>query len=203
MTTVYLIRHSKTIDYAASDIIPKDLKLDSVGKKMAEEFFSRKEFDNLDNIYSSNYIRSFQTAKYLSEKQNIKIIIDGRFDGRIVGIPNDKEYPDWYFRQFEDRDFKTVGGESINDNYKRFNSAFLEIVRNNKGKRVAIFTHSNPIIFFLINYLDSYKVNGYKNFTFIFKNKKIFEDEIKYLDTFKLEVDDNEKIIDIKVIRYE
>ena len=212
MTTIYLIRHSKKYNKSNylninsnQDNILLDEKviLDTTGEKMAEEMSKREEFDNLDMIYTSNLVRAISTAKYFFEKQNIRPIIDERFDERRVGIPNDKEYPDWYFRQFEDKDFKTVGGESVNDCFKRFNEAFMEVVENNKGKRVAIFTHGNAMIFFLIHYVDKYMVNDYKNFTFIYKDKAIFEGKINFLDTFKIEIDDDNNISDIKVIRYE
>ena len=212
MTTVYLIRHSKKynksnyldINTTQSDILLEEkVILDVKGEKMAEEMSKKEEFQNLDVIYSSNCVRALQTAKYFYERDNIRPIIDERFDERRVGIPNEKEYPDWYFRQFEDKDFKTVGGESINDVFNRYNEAFFEAVKNNPNKRVAIFTHGNAMIFFLIHYLDSYKVNDYKDFEFIFKDKKIFTGKINFLDSFKIEVDDNLNIENIKVLKNE
>ena len=212
MTTVYLIRHSKKYNktnYLSintsqnKSLLEEKVILDIKGEKMAEEMSKKEEFKNLDVIYSSNCVRALQTAKYFYEPQNIKPIIDDRFDERRVGISNEKEYPDWYFRQFEDKDFKTIGGESVNECFKRFNEAFKEVIQSNKDKRIAIFTHGNAMIFFLIHYVDNYKVRAYKDFELIFNNKKIFEGKINFLDTFKLEIDDNFNISDIKVIRYE
>ena len=212
MTTVYLIRHSEKYNKSNylsintsqnNQLLEEKVILSVNGEKMAESLSNKEEFYNLDSIYTSNCVRTLQTAKYFIEKSNIRPIIDDRFDERRIGIPNDKEYPDWYFRQFKDKDFKTIGGESVNDTFKRFNEAFKEVIKNNKGKRVAIFTHGNAMLFFLINFLDSYKVNDYKNLTFMFKGKKIFQGKINFLDTFKLELDDKGNISEIKVIRYE
>ena len=212
MTTIYLIRHSKKYNKSNylsinttqnNSFLEEKVILDIKGEKMAEEMSKKEEFKNLDVIYSSNCVRALQTAKYFYERDNLRPIIDDRFDERRVGIPNDKEYPDWYFRQFNDMNFKTINGESVNECFNRFNEAFNEIIENNKGKRIAIFTHGNAMIYFLIHYIDSYKVRNYKDFEFIYKNKIIFEGKINFLDAFKLEIDDNNKISNIKVIRYE
>lgn len=212
MTTIYLIRHSEKYNKSnylnihtneEEIILQEKVILDVKGEKMAEEMSKREEFQNLDAIYSSNLVRAISTAKYFYESQNLRPIIDDRFDERRVGIPNDNEYPDWYFRQFKDMDFKTVGGESVNDCFERFNEALNEVIKNNKSKRVAIFTHGNAMIFFLIHYIDRFEVSDYKDFTFIFKDKKIFEGKINFLDTFKLTIDDDGNISDIEVIRYE
>ena len=212
MTTIYLIRHSKKYNKSnylninskqENILLEEKVILDVKGEKMSEEMSKREEFQNLDAIYSSNCVRALQTAKYFFESQNIRPIIDDRFDERRVGIPNDKQYPDWYFRQFKDKDFKTIGGESINDCFKRFDEALKEVVKNNKNKKVAIFTHGNAMVFYLIHYLDNYKVNAYKDFEFIFNNKIIFEGKINFLDTFKLIIDDDYNIKEIKVFRYE
>ena len=69
------------------------------------------------------------------EKQNLKANLDERLDERRTGKPNDKEYPDWYTRQFQDENFKTEGGESQKDVRERMESVFNEIVERNKGKR--------------------------------------------------------------------
>lgn len=211
MTTIYLIRHSKKYGISnyesfrrneTETVSTEKIILDVKGEKMAESLSNEKELDNLDRIYTSNCVRTLSTAKYIYEKQNLKPNIDERFDERRVGIPNDKEYPDWFFRQFKDRDFKTVGGESVNDVYNRFNEAFMEVVKNNTGKRVAIFTHGNAMAFFLITKLESYKITEDKDIILYHNNKEIFNGKFRFLETFKLTVDDDGSIIDIENIEY-
>lgn len=42
--------------------------LSIMGEQIAKEKLNKKEFDDIDIIFSSNYVRTIQTAKYLSEK---------------------------------------------------------------------------------------------------------------------------------------
>ena len=109
-TTVYLIRHSVRIN--TKDVIEswktsqdkvlrsEKIILSVTGEKRAEILSNEEELQNIDVVYASNCVRTLQTAKYLMEKQNLKANLDERLDERRTGKPNDKEYPDWYTRQF-------------------------------------------------------------------------------------------------------
>ena len=48
------------------------------GEILAQELSNIAEFKNIDVLYSSNYVRAISTAKYIAEKNNIKINIDER-----------------------------------------------------------------------------------------------------------------------------
>jgi len=107
MTTVYLIRHSvrmplKTIKYNTTQdklILNEKIILSSDGESRAKLLSEKEELQNIDVVYTSNCVRTLQTAKYLLEKQNLSVTIDDRLDERRVGIPNDDIYPDWFERQ--------------------------------------------------------------------------------------------------------
>ena len=211
MTTIYLIRHSKKydLDFYESfkvnenrELSLEKIVLDVEGEKMAERLSEDSEFDNMDKVYTSNNLRTLQTAKYLLEKQKLRPNIDERFNEKRVGIRNDKNFPNWYTYQFENRDYKTIGGESVNDVYERFSEAFFEVVNDNKDKRVAIFTHGNAISFFLVNVVDSYTVNKDRIFNMKFNNEEIFNGKINYLETFKFNIDDDLSIKDIKNVKH-
>lgn len=74
MTTIYLIRHSEPME--VNNTFNKDnlqlqnekSSLSIKGEQIAKEKLNKKEFDDIDIIFSSNYVRTIQTAKYLSEK---------------------------------------------------------------------------------------------------------------------------------------
>ena len=144
-TIVYLIRHSVRFNNkemiesykTTQNALLKNEKivLSVTGEKRAEILSNEEELQNIDVVYTSNCVRTLQTAKYLLEKQHLKANIDERFDEKRVGKPNDKEYPDWYIRQYEDENFKTEGGESQAEVRERVNEAFQEVVSQNKGKR--------------------------------------------------------------------
>lgn len=74
MTTIYLIRHSepfkehKGIEDVNEDILFSNIKspLSVNGEKLAEKMSKNKEFTNLDDVWSSDYVRAMSTAKYFA-----------------------------------------------------------------------------------------------------------------------------------------
>lgn len=103
-TTVYLVRHS--IRFNSNNILQyntnqnKTLKNEKIilsveGERRAEILSNEKELQNIDAVYTSNCVRTLQTAKYLLKKQNLRVNIDERFDERRVGKPNDDIVKDW------------------------------------------------------------------------------------------------------------
>ena len=187
-TTVYLIRHSVRIN--TKDVIEswktsqdkvlrsEKIILSVTGEKRAEILSNEEELQNIDVVYTSNCVRTLQTAKYLLEKQHLKANIDERFDEKRVGKPNDKEYPDWYTRQYEDENFKTEGGESQAEVRERVNEAFQEVVSQNKGKRIAIFAHDYAIMYFLLKWCKLEKVTPNRELKLSFKGKVVFDKRI-------------------------
>ena len=173
-TTLYLIRHS--IKYDIKDIVENYNTSDSEQIKNEKLILSNeKELQNIDIVYASVLVRTLETAKYLLEKQNLKINLDNRLDERRRGRPNDDIYPDWFTKQFLDENFKTVGGESQKDVRKRMDEVISEIIKNNKGKRIAIFSHGYAIIYYLLKYCKLISVNADRNITFSFNDKVVFD----------------------------
>lgn len=212
-TTVYLIRHS--VRYNIGDIIQdynttqdKTLKNEKIiltpeGEKRAEILSTEPELQNIDVAYASNMVRTLQTAKYLLEKQHLKINIDERFDERRAGKPNDDIYPNWFELQYKDEKFKTEGGESQLDVRKRVTEAFNEVVSKNRGKRIAIFAHGYAITFFLLQWCKLIDVNQNQHLTFSFKDEVIFDKKINAPEVFKLTVDDKNQPIKIELIEFD
>ena len=137
------------------------------------------------------------------EKQNLKANLDERLDERRTGKPNDKEYPDWYTRQFKNENFKTEGGESQKDVRKRMDEVISEIIKNNKGKRIAIFSHGYAIIYYLLKYCKLISVNSDRNITFSFNDKVVFDKKISAPEVFKLVFDSNDKVISIEYLEFD
>ena len=69
MTIVYLVRHSKPLkvnnNHTKDSLQIQNEKkiLSSEGEALAEKHFSDEIFNNIDCVYSSNYIRAISTAK--------------------------------------------------------------------------------------------------------------------------------------------
>ena len=210
MTTIYLIRHSvrmplKTIEQYITNqdklILSEKIILNSEGEERAKLLSEKEELQNIDVVYASNCVRTLQTAKYLLEKQNLKVTIDDRLDERRVGIPNDDIYPDWFERQYKDENFKTVGGESQKEVRERVDEAITEILKQHKDKRIAIFSHAYAITFYLLKYCKMINIEENK-FTFEFKNKIVLDKKISAPEVFKLTYD-NEELINIELIEFE
>ncbi len=206
MTTVYLIRHSKPLK-VNNDLNSDNLQIQNEksclsleGEKIAKEKLSIDEFDNIDIIYSSNYVRAIQTAKYLAEKNNLEINIFTKLGERKFGIKSWDELPQGFERkQFLDETYKLGDGENQIEVRERMYSAITEILEQNKNKQIAIVSHATAISYLLRKWCDISIVNDKLRYSF---NGKIFLDGyLDYCETFKLILDDNNNLIDIKNIR--
>ena len=212
-TTVYLIRHSARFD--TLDLIDKYNTLENrnqkrekiilsvTGEKRAEILSNEKELQNIDVVYTSNCVRTLETAKYLVEKQNIRVNIDERFDERRLGKDNKDKYPNWFELELTDENFKTEGGESQIDVRNRFIPAFDEAVNDNKGKRIAIFSHGIAIAYFLLRWCKLEHVSKDKRFCLSFNGKIFFDKIYNAPEVFKITLDENNKPKDIELITFD
>ena len=171
------------------------------GERRAKILCEKSELNNIDVIYTSNCVRTLQTAKYLMERQNLKANIDERLDERKVGIINDKIIPDWYERQYLNEDYKTECGESQRDVRNRFESAFNEIIEKHKNKRIAIFSHGYAITFFLLKYCKLIKIVE-DHLTYEYNGKILFDKKISAPELFKLTLEGNE-VTNIELIEFD
>lgn len=200
-TTIYLVRHSKPMKakylYSSDDLQVQNEKqvLSIEGERIAEEKFKNNEFNNIDILFSSNYVRAISTAKYLADKNDLDINVIDDFGERKFGITSWDQLPsDFGEHQFQDENYKMENGESQKEVRERMYNALMKILNKNKGKRIAIVGHSTAPAFLLgkwceISYADDYKFNG----------KVFFNGKWEYCQTFKLTFEDQE-LIDIKVI---
>ena len=105
MTTIYLIRHSKPLKVNNAfnsdnlQIQNEKSSLSIEGEQIAQEKLNKKEFDNLDILFSSNYVRAIQTAKYLSVKNNLEINIISDLGERKFGIDSWEQLPENFERK--------------------------------------------------------------------------------------------------------
>lgn len=210
-TIVYFIRHSVRLSNSnidtyntIQDNILKNEKiiLSVTGEKRADILSNEKELQNIDVVYASNSVRTLQTAKYLMEKQNLKVNIDERLDERRIGVSNEDKYPDWFQRQYLDENFKTAGGEDQVTVRKRMTNAFNEIVTKNKGKRIAVFSHGIAITFFLLNFCKLESITENRVLTYSFNDKQIFSKRINSPDVFKVTLNDNLEVVNVENIEF-
>ncbi len=202
MTTVYLIRHSKPLKVNnefnddSLQIQNEKSSLSIDGERIAQDKFKNSEFNNIDVLYSSNYVRAIQTAKYLADKSNLEINVVSDFGERKHGINSWDELPDNFeIMQFESENFKLNNGESQKEVRERMYNALINILNKNQNQRIAIVSHSTAIMFLLGMWCNvSYNGNS------TFNNKPFFDGIWDYCETFKLIFNDNNELISIENI---
>ena len=203
-TIIYLIRHSEPfkvhvgLKLTNETILQENEKipLSVTGEKEAEKYANNSEFKNLNSVWSSSYARALATAKYFALVNNIKVNIDERLNERIHGVISYDELPvNFYERQINDINYKIGNGESQKEVQDRMYESLIDIIKQNKGKRVAIISHATAITFLLKKWCDIEYPDKY-----IFKDV-FFNGEWDYLETFKLIFDENNILISINNIK--
>lgn len=150
-TIVYLIRHSEKLGmqymdryYADEDyqITREKRILSAEGEKKAKLLSKQREFDKIDVIYSSSYVRTIQTAKYFAERLDKKIHVDRNLNERKYGNPQYAE--NITLKQYYDENIKNIEGESRKEVTERMYKTFMKVIGENKGKKIAIFHMVHP-----------------------------------------------------------
>lgn len=213
LTTVYLIRHSSKFDQKAqvesyNTTDNKQLKtekkmLSIEGEMRAKALSEKEEMQKLDKVYCSNYTRAMQTAKYIIEKNDLKLNIDDRFNERKNGNPDKEKHPDFFTLQYWDKNFKNPEGESQAEVRKRMTEAFWEVINKNRGKRIAIVSHGTSISFLLMNWCKLIDVQKNLLRCFEFNGKQIINRPYYAPEVFKVIVDEMDNVIDVSNIVFE
>lgn len=208
-TIVYLIRHSEKLDTKYIDkyhsdefyqITREKRILSSEGERKAKILSENEEFDKLDIIYSSNYVRTIQTAKYFAERLNIKININKDFNERKYGNP--LESKEIGIEQYYDENIKNNEGESRKEVTERMYNAFNKIVKENKGKNIAIFSHGAAITFLLMKWCDLLSITNDKKKCLKFKNNIITNKIFEAPEVFKIIINENNSIKSIRNLEF-
>ncbi len=210
MTTIYLIRHSvrmkrddiETYNTIQPRIIREEkIILSSEGERRAEILSKEEELQNIDVVYTSNCVRTLQTAKYMMESQNLKANIDERLDERRVGKINEEEVPDWFIRQYKDFDYKTIGGESLREVRNRIEEVINEILEKYNDKRVAVFTHGYATTAYILKYCNLLYVSE-ERLEVEYNGKTLYNRRLNAPEVFKLTFDDKE-LKNIELIEFD
>lgn len=163
------------------------------GEELASNISKESELQNIDVVISSNYVRAMSTAKYISNANNVNLIVNSAFGERKFGINSWDELPtDFGLRQNNDENYKVGDGESQKEVRERVYKALMDVIDKYKDKRIVIVSHGSAILWLLKQWCN---VN-LKNKCITFNDKLIIYDNIFNCTTFKLEFDDN-KLVNI------
>ena len=203
-TIVYLMRHSKTVkvNYLINNdsLLIQNQKsiLSCEGEEIAKKHSMLSEFEKIDLVISSNYVRAISTAKYIAQRNNIEINIIDDFGERIHGVNSYSELPkDFEKMQFNDENFKVGSGESQIEVRNRMYEALKKVIHNNCGKNILITSHSTAISFLLKKWCDVEYGGPIK-----YNKKIVFDGDWSFgCETFRLVFDSNDNLLSIKFMR--
>ena len=203
MTTIYLMRHSIALKNINNDynndilqLLNEKMPLSIEGEELASNISKESELQNIDVVISSNYVRAMSTAKYISNANNVNLILNSDFGERKFGINSWDELPsDFGLRQNNDENYKVGDGESQKEVRERVYKALMDVIDKYKDKRIVIVSHGSTILWLLKQWCDI----DLKNKCIIFNDKLILYDNIFNCTTFKLEFD-NKKLVNIEKV---
>ena len=154
MKTIYFVRHAEP-DRTVEDEVKRPLSLK--GQKQSEELSEYFVNKRLKYIYCSPYVRTRQTANYISNKNNIPIVEVNALHERVISkewIPT-LNFTEYSYKQWKDRSYKISTGESLNEALKKYKNDVKKIISStDENETVVIVTHATVISLFL-NYIDS------------------------------------------------
>lgn len=175
MTVIYLINNSYTMNNLCFDnneslSSKREKRILSIeGEYESEKLAKSPIFGRVSAIYSSPYVMSMGTAKYLAKRQELDIIIKAEIGERVLGYLGDRKISMVREMQENDFDYKLSGGESLNEVRKRMLYFVNNVLENHEGKTVAVFTHNVAITCLLSEYcekgfnLDNRLILNYKD----------------------------------------
>lgn len=197
MKTIYLVIHSEPAKNTekANEEIPLSLNGENLAREMSEKIFK----GNVDELWSSEYKRAFETAKFISKtNNNLKIFISANFNERKLG--NTEGVPkEFWLEQLYKEDAKTKGGESRKEVTIRMLEGLKEVL-SSSSKTIVIVSHATAITYLLMNYCElkeAYLEGKKRHLTF--NNQTVINDSFKTPEIFKLCFDED-KIISIERI---
>lgn len=177
---VYFVRHGEKQDSPShNSILNKNLTLTKTGILQAEVAGQYLASVGIFHVYSSHYKRAEQTAEIISKLTETTVSIDSRLGERVLftrDVSSDLAKKE-FIKSQNDWDYKTNGGESLNESVARFSIGVNNIIRSSNLSAIAIVTHGRILQSYLkqmfidnkfgerdliINFCDIYKVE-YEN----------------------------------------
>lgn len=119
---------------------------------------------------------------------------------RKFGISSWSELPEEFERkQFLDENYKIGNGESQKEVRERMLSALIQIINENKNRRIAIVSHATALSYLLKNWCNIEVVDDKLRYSY--KDKILLDGYFNYCETFKIDFDENNSIMDINNIK--
>lgn len=170
--------------------------LSILGEDNAKKISNYSFLNNIERIYSSFHSSSLCTAKRISEKLELNIIMNDKFNDCKVGILGNKNMKMVKGLQDHDFNYKLPNGESLNDVGNRLNNELNSIILNNEN--TVVFTHKRAILGYLLKYTKvGYNLDD--NLILEYKGKQVYDDSDNEFDIYELDFENN-NLVDINVL---
>ncbi len=160
MTTIYLINNALTMNNLAfpeteSLISKREKRILSIeGEEESKNIAKLEYLQKVNSIYTSNYVMSMGTAKYLAQKLELEINIKSELGERVLGNLGDKKIRVVQEMQENDFNYKLNGGESLNEVKRRMLKFIKNLLLEEEDKSIALFTHNVAITSLLSEYCN-------------------------------------------------
>lgn len=162
MNTYYIVRHGKTIwNTQRRTQGQMNSELTELGIEHAKQFSQKIAHMHIDEVYSSDLKRAYETAKIIRPLSQIHLekgfreINFGIWEGLTIEEIQAK-YPELYLNwQTSPAEVTFVKGEKIMDAYNRVQKAFWEIDANHNDKHIMIVAHAMVIKLLLVGLLEA------------------------------------------------
>lgn len=164
VTRLYFVRHGQSAGNAEGRFGGHSpTPLSELGRHQAELTAQALSKEKISVIYSSDLFRAVETAKPLANLLNLEIYATPNFRERHVGVLEGltfdearKEYPkDYYALVHRKLAHVITNGESYSQLLDRTTNFLYEILRDNYGQRIAIFSHTGTICFLTLYLLGA------------------------------------------------
>ena len=200
MTEIYFVRHSK-FDRRMINTKNETLPLTKEGERFAKKKLNISELKNIDVLFSSEFLRTRSTAKFISENNNnLKINVTSLINERAKGDTTDVSSSFWD-TQLIDENAKTNGGESRKEVSNRMLKFVNDVLDKYNGKKIVAVSHAVAITYLLMNYCELLGFNHHNKFRCLkYNDKFIINGLVEFCDIFKLTFDHNKNLINLERI---
>lgn len=169
---IYLVRHGQT-DWNIEKRTQghTDIPLNDNGKQQAQIISEKLKYLKIDKIYSSDLLRSKETAEIINQNFNLEIIFDKRLReinyGDLEGIPRTElNKKTW---EIFNKNPEKLHAEPIIEVYNRIKSFFEEIETD---KNILIVAHGGALRV-IMYYINNKEIFNKEEYDKTFKDTKI------------------------------
>ena len=164
VTKLFLIRHGQSAGNAEGRFGGHSATpLSDLGCEQARLAAAALAKENINAIYSSDLLRAVQTAEPLARMLGIEIVTSTALRERNVGVlegltfdESKAAHPDDYYALVNRNIHHVItDGESYRHLLNRITAELRDILRQHRGERIAIFTHTGALCFMTLHLLGA------------------------------------------------